>query len=279
MQAQSILNRRALLLGAAASCVLACPDKKPAAPAAADRVGPAAAPPPSPAPATPSSTSPLQVVTLGPLTPEEKGGQLIVVLHGWGARGDDLVPLARTLARPGTRLLVPAAPLPETGGGRAWWHLDQKDRPGRSWKDELPDNHQLSPQVTRAREAVQALLRDAKERYAPESIALMGFSQGAILSLDVAIAAAPAVDRVAVLSGVVLTDSLPALHAQPPSAPRPAVFVSHGTSDPVLPFEGGKSIASILEPRGYKVTWLPFDGGHEIPREVIAKLREFLSGT
>lgn len=221
---------------------------------------------------------PLDVITLGPMKPDERGGVLVVLLHGWGARGDDLVPLARTLSRPGARFLVPAAPLSESGGGRAWWHLDPNTRPAHARSDQLPEGHRLSPQLTASRAAVQALLRDAKERYAPESIAIAGFSQGAMLSLDVALAAAPPVDRVAVLSGVLLADSLLALHAQASNTPRPAVLVSHGSADPIVPFRGGRSIASVLEPRGYRVTWVPFEGGHEIPPLVVTRLGEFLFG-
>jgi predicted esterase len=66
----------------------------------------------------------LNVARLSDMSEDERGGSAVVVLHGWGAPGDDLVPLAEALARPGVRFFVPAAPLPEMGGGRAWWHLD-----------------------------------------------------------------------------------------------------------------------------------------------------------
>lgn len=200
-----------------------------------------------------------------------------MLLHGWRAPGDDLVPLARQLAAPGTRFLVPAGPLPEPNGGRAWWSLDTNERPAHAWSDELPPGHRPNGQVAAARGAVQALLRDARRRYAPESTAIVGFSQGAMLALDVAIAAAPEVDRVAVLSGVLLADTLPNLRARPPSAARPAVFVAHGSADSAVPFGAGQSIRSVLEPRGYAVTWHPFDGGHEIPSAVISALRAFLT--
>src|SRR6185436_6402729 len=55
-------------------------------------------------------------------------GPAVVLLHGFGAPGDDLVPLARELdAPPGTRFVFPEAPLrlpPQYGGGRAWWMID-----------------------------------------------------------------------------------------------------------------------------------------------------------
>jgi phospholipase/carboxylesterase len=210
------------------------------------------------------------------MTESEKGGQLVVLLHGWRAPGDDLVSLAGELARPRTRFLVPAAPLPEPGRGRAWWQIDRGTRPEKVSKDELPPNFRVNPQVTAARLAVQALLREAHERYAPDSVAIVGFSQGAQLALDVALAADPRVDRVAVLSGALIADSLPALRAATP--PLPAVFVSHGRTDQVLPFDGATSVQALLTRRGYAVTFFPFPGGHQIPPDVVTALGRFLSG-
>ena len=61
----------------------------------------------------------------------------VVLLHGWGAAGDDLVALADELVRPGTRFFVPEGPLVEMGGGRAWWHLDD-GRPVHAYDDQPP---------------------------------------------------------------------------------------------------------------------------------------------
>ncbi|MEO8181754.1 MAG: hypothetical protein ABI895_23220 [Deltaproteobacteria bacterium] len=269
MDAVARISRRDALLGAVASSAWACQ--------AGDLAGAASRRPAAATAAAASSGSPsggLEVVRLGPLREDEKGGLLVVLLHGWRAPGDDLVGLARELAQPRMRFLVAAAPLAEPGGGRAWWRLDTPDRPAHAWSDELPANYPFNRQVTAARQLVQSLLRDAQQRYAPDAIALAGFSQGAMLALDVALAAEPPVERVAVLSGVLLADSLPALRLER-STPR-AVFVSHGRQDPVLPFAGGASIETVLTPYGHHVTFFPFDGGHQIPAAVVAQLRAFL---
>ena len=214
------------------------------------------------------------MVRLGPLREDEKGGQLVVLLHGWRAQGNDLVSLARELARRDTRFLVPAAPLLEPNGGRAWWRLDRGDRPAHVSKDELPADYRPNPQLAAARSAVQALLRDAQQRYAPSSIAVVGFSQGAMLALDLGLSGDPPIDRVGVLSGVLVADSLPALHAK---LGKPAVFVSHGRNDQMLPFAEGASIESVLKPYGIPVSFFPFAGGHQIPASVVEQLRSFLA--
>jgi phospholipase/carboxylesterase len=168
---------------------------------------------------------------------------------------------------------VPAAPLVEVGGGRAWWHLDPEDRPVHAYDERLRDGHRAHPQVRAAREAVQALLRTIVRRHAPDALVLAGFSQGAMLALDVALASAPPIARVAALSGVLLVDSLAALMAP---GPRPEVLLAHGRDDELLPLRGSERARVLLERHGCPVTWRPFDGGHEIPDEVIEELRGFL---
>jgi phospholipase/carboxylesterase len=215
----------------------------------------------------------LQVVEVAADGDTSPVAKAVVLLHGWGAPGDDLVALADELVRPGTRFFVPEGPLVEIGGGRAWWHLDEA-RPPHAWDEQLPDGHRPHPQVADARRRVLALIEQIRTRFQPGQLALAGFSQGGMLALDVALAARTPVDRVAVLSGVLLADSLPALLAD--GSPRPPVLISHGRQDQVLRFGGGERASQILERRGFPVTWLPFTGGHEIPTPVMEALRSFL---
>jgi phospholipase/carboxylesterase len=216
----------------------------------------------------------LQTVTVSRLAETEQGGVAVVLLHGYGAAGDDLVSLAERLARPGSRFIVPAAPLPQ-GSGRAWWPIDEH-RPAHAWDERLPNGFQPNPQVTAVRRAVQRLLRDMKARYAPKRLVLAGFSQGAMLSIDVALQADPPVDRVGVLSGVMLADSLAGLQA--PHASKPSFFVSHGRQDTVLPYAAAEHACQMLERHGYPVEFHPFDGTHQIPREVTTALASFIYG-
>jgi phospholipase/carboxylesterase len=205
---------------------------------------------------------------------DERGGALVVLLHGWGARGDDLASVAQALARPQTRFVLPAAPLTEASGGRAWWHLDDQ-RPARATEGGPPAGHAPSRQLQTVREAIQTLLVTLQQRHAPDSIALVGFSQGAMLALDVALAGTPRVDRVAALSGALLADTLPALQAA--GTARPAVFIAHGTSDPVVPFRSAEIARDLLQRHGLSVAFHAFGGGHTIPRAITEPLGRFLT--
>ena len=206
---------------------------------------------------------------------EERGGIVVVLLHGYGADGDDLLPLARALMRPNTRFIVPAAPLSLPSGGRAWWDIRAQDRP-RYVTDSATAAPAASAELDAARTLVQLLLRSALERYAPEQLYIAGFSQGAMLSLDVALAATPPVQRVAVLSGALLADA--ASRFGHGSSPRPALFLSHGQEDPVLPFSGAQRMKAELEQHGFAVNFQSFHGGHEIPQAVVSELARFLFG-
>jgi phospholipase/carboxylesterase len=205
---------------------------------------------------------------------DERGGHAVVVLHGWGAPGDDLVPLAEALNRPGVRFFIPAGPLTELGGGRAWWHLDPHVRPPHAETDQLPPGFRPSPAVMAARAAVQALVATVVEVHAPATVSLVGFSQGAMLSTDVALAGTPGVARVAAMSGVLLLDSVASLTTPRPARPR--FLLTHGRQDPVVPFASGTRAKELLEAPGFPVTWRPFAGGHEIPPPVLAEVERFL---
>ncbi len=216
----------------------------------------------------------LEVVRVSEMDEDERGGRAVIVLHGWGAAGDDLVPVAEVLNRPGARFFVPAAPLPEVGGGRAWWHLDPNTRPPHAYSDQVAPGFQPTPEVIAARAAVQELITTVVDRYAPSTVALVGFSQGAMLSIDVALAGAPRVDLVVAMSGVLLVDSVPALAAPHPTKPR--FLLSHGRQDSVVPIEGGTKARDLLEKYGFPVTWRAFNGGHEIPPPLLAEVDRFL---
>lgn len=207
---------------------------------------------------------------------DEQGGSLVVLLHGWGARGDDLLSLAQALERPRARFVLPAAPLREGPSGRAWWHRDDQG-PARVTSGEVPEGYVPSRQLRTVREGVQELIRGLAQRHAPGSIALVGFSQGAMLALDVALASSPtmpAIQRVAALSGALLVDSLPALMA--PHAARPAALIAHGRNDAVVPFRSGLLARDLLSSHGVSVDFQAFDGGHTIPPAVVAALGRFL---
>ena len=221
----------------------------------------------------------------------EGDGPVVVLMHGYGATGDDLVPLARALAATpsegdrglaaGTRFLLPAAPLELGGGARAWWPLDI-DRLRRRFSKGGPDEGELDVEpdgLAQARDQVRALLDDLRDRLGvpPSRTVVGGFSQGAMLATDAVVHGEDDLAGLVILSGGVVARrrwaaSMPARRAVP-------VFLSHGRRDPLIPFATAARLSQMLHTAGYEVDEMSFDGGHEIPPDVRRRLAVFVART
>src|SRR5271165_3865850 len=91
-------------------------------------------------------------------TDREGGGEgpLVVLLHGFGAPGDDLASLWRIVDAPReTRWAFPAAPLVLQGDSRAWWMIDIDRRLSAAERGELESmSREVPPGMKAARDAV-----------------------------------------------------------------------------------------------------------------------------
>jgi len=198
-------------------------------------------------------------------------GPVVVLLHGYGAPGTDLVPLWRELAvAQEVRFVFPEAPLELGFGGRAWWPIDMarlQERYSKAAVERLIA--EVPPGVDAARAALLELLavleRDFGAR--PEQTLLGGFSQGAMLATDTVLRTARAFGGLALLSGTLISHDewLPLMGARR-GLP---VLQSHGRADPVLPFELGERLRDELVAAGLPVEFIAFNGGHGIPGGVL----------
>lgn len=204
-------------------------------------------------------------------------GPVVVLLHGFGAPGDDLVPLANVMGAPeGTRFVFPVAPLdlgPMYAGGRAWWPIDFEDRMRRRMRNDHGESD-VPPGLKAARAQVTTLLEEVARTLTPPRLVLGGFSQGAMLSLDVALHSPLALAGLILMSTTQLAaDEWAARYASRRGLP---VFMSHGTQDELLPFFVTESLRDRLQASGIDVTWVDFAGGHAIPPPVLQGVRSFL---
>jgi phospholipase/carboxylesterase len=209
-------------------------------------------------------------------------GPLVVLLHGFGAPGDDLVPFHRVLEVPReVRFAFPAAPIElgpaMYGESRAWWRLDmaaleESIATGRhrDLASSVPDG------LPEARVKVRAALDGLEAALTPSAIVLGGFSQGAMLSLDVALHDPRPLAALAVLSGTFLAEA----EWQPRMAARKGtpVLVSHGSHDPLLPVSESQRLATALSDAGWRVDFVGFRGQHEIPPVVLDRLGRLIRG-
>lgn len=210
----------------------------------------------------------------------EGSGPVVVLLHGFGAPGDDLVGLGGALSvTSDTRFVFPAAPLvlpQEYMGGRAWWWIDMMERARRIARGERQDITYVPEGLDEARAKVDAMLDEVENALAPPAgkIVLGGFSQGAMLSLDVALRSRRALAGVVLLSGthVAASEWAPNFVARN-TLP---IFMSHGEQDEILPYGISEALKETLTTNGFNVDWHPFRGGHGIPPQVVSALNTFL---
>lgn len=190
-----------------------------------------------------------------------EGRVAVVLLHGYGGSGDDMLPVAEALvgALP-VRVAVPTSP-------RAWIHGGG----GRAWFERTADDADAQLELA-AREAAgvgRALVLDGRE---PGDVVLAGFSQGASLALEAALRAADPPRALVLFSGRLL----PSFEGHWSALEGVPVFVSHGRSDTLIPFEDGERTAERARAAGADVTFAPFEGGHTLPADVIARAVAFL---
>lgn len=181
----------------------------------------------------------------------------ILLLHGYGADGNDLAPIAPML--PGT-VLVPSAADTTPYGGRQWWGLDEATKPGRALtaEDAVAEDH---PDLGRAVSRIHGLIDELPDG----PVLLAGFSQGAMLALSAGLTH-PRVTAIVAMSGALTRDAAAAV-----TSPR-RILVAHGRQDPTVAYEAGEAAARLLAAAGHDVDLLPFDGGHGIPPQVLEAL-------
>lgn len=187
-------------------------------------------------------------------TPVAVADLTVVLLHGYGAPGSDLVALGEVIdAPPKTAFLFPEGPVSLEQGGRAWYR---------------PSGEQLEETRTQIQQLIAEISRSSPDC----DIVLGGFSQGAILASNMLTEA-----ENSRLKGVILySPAFDLSHPPSDSQPLPKALIAHGRSDRVLPFSESEKLRADLQTRGCEVTWVPFEGGHTISTSAIAATGEFL---
>jgi phospholipase/carboxylesterase len=210
-------------------------------------------------------------------------GPAVVLCHGYGAPGDDLVSLARVIdAGPGVRWFFPEAPLSVDLGpgyaGRAWWPIDMVELQYTVMRGDLRSLQDREPAgLDRARDAFaacfEALVRDEGVR--PEASLVGGFSQGSMLTTDWALSTRPGIAGLVALSGTLMNAERWRAALADGAARGLDVWQSHGVSDPLLPYPLAEMLRNLLTEGGARLEFVPFRGGHEIPPLALDSLGAF----
>lgn len=182
----------------------------------------------------------------------------LILLHGWGASGADLLPVGEALGQ----LLQPLVlrpleapdPHPAGAGARQWYDLNQPGWPQR-------------PAAVRALgERLDQELVDA----GAEPVVVLGFSQGAAMALEAALARP--------VAAVIAFSGYPHPGWQPQGPGLAPLLLCHGRRDPVVPITAQAEIRRLVEAGGGEVQLEIFDGEHTIPPEALLAAANFLRG-
>jgi phospholipase/carboxylesterase len=204
------------------------------------------------------------VQRLRPAAGEAEGA--LVLLHGRGADELDLQPLLEALD-PSRRLVgvTPRGPLSLPPGGAHWYAVRRVG---------YPDPDTFWPSLERLSGWLDAL---PEETGVPlERTIIGGFSQGAVMSYALALGEGrPAPAGLLALSGFIPTVEGFALDLEE-RAGLP-VAIGHGTYDPVISVEFGRSAQERLAEAGLAVLWRESPIDHSIDPRYVAALRVWLS--
>lgn len=208
-----------------------------------------------------------------------EGPPTLVLLHGYGSSAVRWAPFTQTIRWPASgRFVFPQAPertVPPDGpvDGRAWWRLDLVAHipPDKS----VPDlSGHRPPGLKESATLVEDVLSD--RRTVPRGpVVLGGFSQGAMVASEVAFRSKVPLSALVLLSATLVDEPSWENHFR--ERQELPVFLAHGRADTVLSFEIAERFRRKLQTAGITVTWVPFDGGHEIPAAVVVALNEFIA--
>jgi phospholipase/carboxylesterase len=197
----------------------------------------------------------------GPSLPPARGAasHLVVLLHGYGADGNDLLGLAPIWQQllPSVAFAAPNAPEPCAGSpmGRQWFRITRMS----------PD--EMMRGVEGAAPALEEFLAAelARHNLTGNRLALVGFSQGTMMSLQVGLRRAVKPAAIVGYSGL-LAGAPPKLGAD-----TPPILLVHGTADPMIPADALFQSATMLGRAGATVQWHLSPGvGHSIDEEGLA---------
>ena len=211
----------------------------------------------------------------------------IVLCHGFGAPGTDLVALAPELASVSSDIaervefIFPEAPLSLAeagyGGGRAWWMIDMEQLQWAQQTGNIRDLRGDRPEGfeeagNKLDSVLQVLFSD--RGWNRERTIVGGFSQGSMVTTDWVLRQTDPVHLLCVMSGTLLNEAEWKQLLE--DTGRTSVLQSHGQQDPILPFVAAEWLRDLLTESGFDVDFRPFSGPHTISGEVLKELADRL---
>ena len=193
---------------------------------------------------------------------EKKSDKLLIILHGLGDSSAGYHFLPQALQIPELNYLLLNAPFP--------YFI------GTSWFD-LPGQGNPEPGILQSRKLLFQLLDDLeKNGWKLSDIAFLGFSQGALMVLDVAVRYPKRLAGIVAISGFSwFLDKLP--EEMSAVAKEQKILATHGHLDTMLSIDPTRKQIHQLKNLGMNIEWREYNKDHTIePEKEIPAIRTFL---
>lgn len=201
---------------------------------------------------------------LSPLS-GSKPDALVILIHGYGSNGDDLISLARMIQPelPNAAFVAPNAPsrMPQLAAAYQWWPIETFSMAERAAGADA------------AAPGLDAFTQEAEAAGLPSNhVLLVGFSQGTMMALHVGLRRQEALAGIIGISGMLVAPER--LEAEIES--RPPVLLIHGTEDDVVPFRSMSLASTTLAEAGVAVETHSSPGvGHSVGQDGLAAAAAF----
>jgi phospholipase/carboxylesterase len=192
---------------------------------------------------------------------------LILLLHGYGSNEEDLFSFATEL--PDEYYIISArAPYDLQYGSYAWYAINFD-----ADENKFSDNEQARS----SRDLIAGFIDELTTNYPIDSdkIALLGFSQGAVLSYAVALSHPEKIQKVIALSGYV-SDAIFEKDYLKNDLSKLKIFASHGTADQVIPVDWARKTKPFLDKLGIAFDYKEYPIGHGISPQIFNDFKNWL---
>lgn len=193
---------------------------------------------------------------------------LVIFLHGYGSNEEDLFELKQEFS-PEYIYLSIQAPMTLAPGSYQWYGLQPSEQP------------QVEANVLKHAKLLEDFIQAAVKKYhtSLNRVILIGFSQGAIMSYELALKHPKMVKGIAALSGKILptlkTQVKPGMNLEGLS-----IFIGHGTIDDRIPMREANEALALLEKTSIKPTFHSYPKmGHSINQQELNDIKKWMEET
>ncbi len=207
----------------------------------------------------------IYAIAYPPQIAQDTPAPVLLLLHGFGSNEHDLMGLSPYLDE--RFHMVSARAIYDLGFGYAWYYL--YGVPGSLQHDDASRARSL--------EVLTQFIEELPARMGIEasSIYLLGFSQGAVMSLNVALTAPHLVSGVIAISGWL--DKQITEQIEPQTLKDQNFLVMHGTMDDLIPVSGSRQIRDYLQPTLARLAYYEYPIGHSIHPDALGVIKQWLA--